>query len=102
MIPGVRLAAHTGALVIEPVTSTDTAAAVWLRPTERPADCVWLTAPQLRQLAQHANEAADWLSENAPYVARIAAMRDPAPEPPTPTWWARIRTALTPTGDPSV
>lgn len=96
------VAGHTGRVVIEPVGSTDSAAALWLRPTERPADCVWLTGPQLRELSQLAAATADWLAQNAPYVAAITAHADPAPEPPTPSWAARtvarIRSTLTPTG----
>lgn len=87
MIPGVQIAGHTGRVVIEPIASTDNAAAVWLRPPDERADCVWLTASQLRRLATEANEAADYLTANAPYVCSIQALRDPEPETPAARPW---------------
>lgn len=87
MIEGVTIAGHTGRVVIEPITSTDGAATVWLRPPDERAKCVWLTASQLRALAQVATERADWLTTNAPYVCALEAHRDPSPEPPAPRPW---------------
>ncbi|GAY12063.1 hypothetical protein [Pseudonocardia sp. N23] len=84
MIPGVKVAGHTGRVVIEPITSTDDAAAVWLRPRTANADarCVWLTATQCRALAAELNERADYLaSTTRHHVVRITARRDCAHEP---------------------
>lgn len=91
MIEGVTIAGHTGRVVIEPITSTDNAASVWLRPPDERAHCVWLTASQLRTLAQVANDRADWLAENAPYVCALHARADPAPTPePKRPWTTRL------------
>ncbi|MGD9989389.1 hypothetical protein [Pseudonocardia sp.] len=96
MIPGVQIAGHTGRVVIEPIASTDGKAAVWLRPPDERATCVWLTAAQLRHLGEIATERADYLTANAPYVCQIEALTDPAPEPAPParTWRSRLRDAL--------
>jgi len=83
VIPGVQIAGHTGRVVIEPITSTDDAAALWLRPRTANADarCVWLTATQLRVLAEKATDAADYLaSTEGHHVARITAERHPEPD----------------------
>lgn len=89
MIEGVTIAGHTGRVVIEPITSTDGAASVWLRPPNERAQCVWLTASQLRTLAQVANDRADWLAANEPYVCALTTAIDPPPPPP-PTRTARL------------
>lgn len=96
MIEGVTIAGHTGRVVIEPIGSTDDAAAVWLRAhADRDSKCVWFTASQLRQLAREADEAADYLTANAPYVCALEAHRDPTPEPAEPrTWTTRLAELL--------